>query len=223
MKPRNRIAEATAPDGTVLELIEHDGDHEIVVRGAGLMGSRQHHSEEELARRACEELADAEAPRVMVGGLGIGFTLRAALDLLPAAGKVELVELLPEIVEWNRGPLARHAQAPLEDPRVKVTIGDVGEAIRDARGSLDAIMLDVDNGSSPMVLAKNKTIYSHKGLGLIRRALRPGGRVAFWSATDDPLFAAKIKKAGFRVSQHEAHARPGRKGSRHSIIVGQKT
>lgn len=222
MKPRTKLAQATAPDGTVLELIEHDGDHEIVIRGAGLMGSRQHNSEEELARRACEGLEEAARPRVMIGGLGIGFTLRAALDLLPADAEVVLVELIADIVEWNRGPLARHANAPLEDGRVQVVVGDVGKAIMEERGTLDALMLDVDNGSSPMVLGANKSIYSHKGLGMIKRALKPGGCVAIWSATDDPLFASKMKKAGFIVSQHEAHARPRRKGARHCIILGRK-
>lgn len=220
MKPRIKLASATTPDGTELDLYEHDGHHEISIRGAGLMGTRQHHSEEELARYACEDLPDR--PVVMVGGLGMGFTLRAALDLLPENGKVLQVELVPEIVKWNRTTLGAHAGEPLEDPRTKLVMGDVVKSIARERGTLAAIMLDIDNGSEPMVMKRNARLYSRKGLEMILRALIPGGRVAVWSATDDPLFANKLKRAGLHVTQHEAHARPGRKGARHCIIVGRK-
>jgi len=220
MKPRIKLATATTPDGTELDLYEHDGNHEISIRGAGLMGTRQHHSEEELARHACEELP--EKPVVMVGGLGMGFTLRAALDLLPENGKALQIELVPEIVEWNRTILGGHAGEPLGDPRTKVVIGDVVNAIAREKGTLAALMLDIDNGSEPMVMKRNARLYSRKGLEMIKRALIPGGRVAIWSATDDPLFANKLKRAGLHVTHHEAHARPGRKGARHTIIVGRK-
>jgi spermidine synthase len=219
VKPRLKIATAETTDGTVLELFEHDGAHEISIGGAALMGTRQHHSEEELARLACEGLPDR--PVVMIGGLGIGFTLRAALDLLPEDGQAIQVELLEQIVQWNRGPLAHHAGRPLEDPRTRLVIGDVAEEVLKHRGQLAAIMLDVDNGATPMVMTRNSRLYGRAGLRALKGALVPGGALAIWSANDDPKLAARLRSVGFTVTMNEAHARPRRKGARHCIIVGR--
>lgn len=218
MKPRNRLATAKSPDGTELSLYEHDGAHEIVAGRAGLMSSRQHNSELDLGRLGCEELD--EGSTVLIGGLGMGFTLRAALDHLPKDGKIIQVELMQEIVDWNRGPLADHAGNPLEDERVQLIVGDVGRAIEKRRGKIDSIVLDVDNGAQAMVTGSNRSLYSHSGLELLRRSLKPGGRLAIWSAADDPRLAAKMRNHNFEVSQHRAYARPNRKGSLHFIYVG---
>lgn len=221
MKPRTKIATAETSDGTVLELFEHDGAHEISIGGNSLMGTRQHNSEEELARFACEELP--EKPVVLIGGLGIGYTLRAALDLLPADGEVIVVELLKEIVEWNKGLLSHHADNPLADPRTKLVIGDVTNVIKRYEGQLAAIMLDVDNGAAPMVMTKNRRLYAPMGLKQMRNALIPGGALAIWSAGDDPQLVERVKRARFEVKMNEAHARPNRKGARHCILIGRKS
>ena len=218
VKPRVKIASAKTRDGTELELYEHDGAHEISIGGASLMGTRQHHSEEVLAEVACEG-AGAGA-RVLIGGLGIGYTLRKTLDLLPEDGRAVVAEVLPEIVEWNRGPLAEHAKRPLDDPRAELVVRDVIDVIEKAKAEFAAIMLDVDNGATPMVMTRNARLYSPAGLKKIKAALAPGGTLAIWSASDDPKLMDKLRKAGFEVSSHEAHARPRRKGARHCIIKG---
>lgn len=218
MKPRVKIASAETRDGVVLELFEHDGAHEISIGGAALMGTRQHHSEEVLADVACADLA--AGARVLIGGLGIGYTLRRSLDLLPEDGRAVVAEVLTEIVEWNRGPLAQHAGRPLEDPRTELSIGDVARVIEGAESEFAAIMLDVDNGAMPMVMTRNSRLYSPAGLKKIRRALAPRGVLAIWSASDDPKLMDKLRAAGFETTSHEAHARPRRKGARHCIIKG---
>ena len=149
MKPRITVGKAIAPDGTRLELIERDDEYVIEADGMPLMSSRMHFSEAELARVVCENLKPKA--RVMIGGLGLGYTLRSALDLLPKSGTAVQVELIPEIVEWNRGPLGKFADHPLNDPRTKLALDDVTQVIRHARNEFDAIMLDVDNGPTALV------------------------------------------------------------------------
>ncbi len=220
MKPRVRLGEAQVPGGKVLELYEHDGQHEILLDKRALMGSRMFHSEQELARHACVDLP--ENARALIGGLGLGFTLRTTLDLLPASGRAIQVELMKEVIEWNRGPIGHHADHPLADPRTEVVRGDVRRVLERYKGELDAIMLDVDNGPTPLVRRGNAFLYTHAGLQLIRDALVPGGRVAIWSADDEPSFPNRLKKCGYTPEKHVAHARPDRKGSRHIIFVGTK-
>lgn len=221
MKARTKIATATAPDGTPIDLWEHDGDHEISIRGAGLMSSRQHFSEEELGRLAVEEIG--EKPTVVIGGMGLGFTLRAVLDALPEDARVVQVELCPEIVEWNRGVLAEHAGRPLEDPRVEVVVGDVLEYLEKRNGTVAAVALDVDNGAAAMVSGDNRRLYGPKGLKAMRRALRPKGRLAIWSANEDRDLVQRMRDVGLDVSIVPAHARPNRKGPRHLIFIGNQT
>ena len=221
MKPRTTVGKAVSPDGTRLELIERDGEYIIVADGLPLMSSRMHFSEVELARVVCENLkSDA---RVMVGGLGLGYTLRSALDLLPKCGTAVQVELVPEIVGWNRGPLAEFADHPLDDPRTELALDDVGAVIRRARNEFDAIMLDIDNGPSALVDERNGWLYTDDGLQAIRRALKQGGEVAIWSADDEPKFPSRMRRNGYFSHRHRIRAHKGKGGGRHVIFTGRKT
>lgn len=220
MKPWVIIGRAESPDGTVLELIEHDGAYLINADGLPLMSTRMFHSEEELARLACEDLAPGA--RVLIGGLGCGYTLREALDRLPKDGRAVVAELVPEIVEWNRGPLAPFANHPLDDARTVLERDDVAAVIRRAQGTFAAIMLDVDNGPSAVVTNTNSWLYSNDGLQAIRRALSEGGCIAIWSAEDDHSFPDRLNRNGFDASRHRVRSRPGRKGPSYVIFVGKK-
>ena len=218
VKPWNTVGEAVAPDGTRLELVEHDGDYVIKANGLPLMSTRMHFSEVGLARIACEKLKPGA--RVMIGGLGLGYTLRSALDLLPENGTAVQVELVPEVVEWNRGPLAKFANHPLDDRRTELAEDDVANAIRGARNEFDAIMLDVDNGPSP--LENNAWLYTDAGLQAIRRALKEDGKVAIWSADDEPEFPNRMRLNGFLSDRHRIRAHRGKGGQRHVIFTGIK-
>ena len=221
MKPWNTVGEALSPDGTRLELVEHDGEYIIRADDLPLMSTRMHFSEIELARLVCNKLRSGA--KVMVGGLGLGYTLRAALDLLPKDGKAVQVELVPEVIEWNKGPLASYAGNPLDDKRSALVQGDVAKAIRGARNEYDSIMLDVDNGPSPLVSERNAWLYTDHGLQAIRGALKNGGRIAIWSADDEPRFISRMKRNGFRAEKHLIQAHKGKGGIRHVIFTGRKT
>ncbi|BDP41843.1 hypothetical protein DAETH_18120 [Deinococcus aetherius] len=181
-----------------------------------LMNSRQHASEDALAHLACAVIAGRSSPHVLVGGLGMGFTLAAALGSLGPGATVTVAELVPEVVEWNRGPLGDCAGRPLEDPRTRVHVGDVAELLRTREAAFDAVLLDVDNGPEGMTHQANSWLYSPGGLAAARRTLRPGGVLAVWSATPDPRFTNRLRRAGFRVEVRTARARPG-KGAHHTI------
>ena len=217
MKPWVELGRAPAPGGGTLILRRRDREHVIVVDGELLMSSRQHGSEEALARIGCAGMGPA--PRVLVGGLGMGFTLRAALDLLPADGAVTVAELVPAVVEWNRGELADLAGRPLDDPRARVHVGDVAEVIGAARG-LDAILLDVDNSPHALTRPSNQGLYGEAGLAASARALRPGGCVAIWSAVQAPEVMGRMRRAGLAPEAHAARA-VGRSGGVHTIYVGR--
>lgn len=220
MKPWITVGEAVSPDGTRLELVEHDGEYVIKADDLPLMSTRMHYSEVELARLVCEKLKPNA--KVMIGGLGLGYTLRSALDLLPEGGTAVQVELVPEVVEWNRGPLAPFANNPLADTRTELVQKDVSQVIREARNEFDSIMLDVDNGPSPLVDERNSWLYSDAGLQAIRRALKNGGRIAIWSADDEPKFPARMRRNGFKAERHRIQAHKGKGGIRHIIFTGQK-
>ena len=212
MRPWETIEEARAPDGTLLELARR-GD-EWVVRAGGrvLMSSRAHGSEEALAAAAFEIV---RAPRdVLVGGLGLGFTLRAALDLLPAEARVRVCELLPELVAWNRAHVGALARQPLDDARCTVATGDVLRSL--APGAFDALLLDVDNGPSALAHPGNARLYDDAGVRRCFEALRSGGVLALWSAGPDRRYEERLRRAGFSV---EVRAAPERAGSRSADVL----
>ena len=210
-------------DGRELVLSRQGDVFHIHVDRYELMASRAHGSEEELARLAIAALPAATlAPRVLVGGLGMGFTLRAALDALAArlAATVEVAEVFPAVVAWNRGPLAALAREPLADPRVSVVEADVSDVIAAATGRYDAILLDVDNGPEALTLDSNRRLYAPAGLRALSAALTAAGVLAVWSTDDDPRFAHRLGEIGFEVTTHRVRARAGR-GARHVIFVGR--
>tara|TARA_A100001037_G_C15105879_1_gene616407 strand:+ start:508 stop:1173 length:666 start_codon:yes stop_codon:yes gene_type:complete len=221
MKPWIIAGEAVSPDGTLLELVEHDGEYIIKADGLPLMSTRMHHSEIELARLVCRKLKPGA--RVMIGGLGLGYTLRAAIELLPKQGTAVQVELVPEVIEWNRGPLAPFANHPLNDNRTELVQDDISQVIKRSKNEFDAIMLDVDNGPSPLVEERNSWLYTDHGLQSIRTALKNGGKVAIWSADDEPKFVSKMTRNGFRAEKHRVQAHNGKGGIRHIIFTGRKT
>ena len=211
MKPTILRAEATTDDGRLMTLHEHDGDYQISVAGVPLMSTRQHHSERRLAELACEHIRGRPAPRLLIGGLGLGFTLQAALEGLGPDAAVTVVELLPAVVEWNRNPAYGLAAEALADPRVELVIGDVADTIRQRRGGFDAILLDVDNGASELTTATNRELYQAESLQRARAGLRAGGCLAVWSADKDPAFVERMQQAGFSVTTERVAAYPGGK------------
>jgi len=190
------------------------------VRGE-LMNSRVYNSEKELSKIGCAHLSGSDNAHVLVGGLGMGYTLAAALSVLNQRATVTVAELIPEVLEWNQGPLGDCARNPLKDPRTQVRIGDVKEVLEHNANAFDAILLDVDNGPEGLTHNDNNWIYSLAGLQEIYRTLRPKGRLAIWSAGPDYLFTRRLKEAGYEVSTHVVRARKG-KGSRHTIFLAKK-
>ena len=214
------LGEAQAPDGTTITLTRHDREFLILVDGKPLMSSRMHGSEQALATFGCRHVP-ADEPRVMVGGLGMGFTLRAALDLLPPDAQVVVAELVPAIVEWNLGPLGPLAGHPLKDPRVRIEVRDAFDMLRENAAAFDAILMDVDNGPAAFTAAGNASLYADAGLAAARDALRPGGVLAVWSAWEDRKFEQRLKYNGFRVSVERVRARLKKGGPRHVIFLGR--
>lgn len=209
MKPVERLEQATAPDGTVLTLYRHDGAYTIRVDGVELMSTRRHHSEDKLAELACAPLRDVADARVLIGGLGLGFTLRAALEVLGPHASVVVVEIIGDVIEWNRKHRLGHAA--LDDPRVDLRHDDVANVLRGNRGMFDAIILDVDNGADALTTAGNARLYSGAGIGMAKAALRPNGCLAYWSASDDRKFERLLRGAGFAVEvvKVRAHSTSG--------------
>ena len=196
----------------------HDRYFFIRIGGVELMSTRVHGSEELLAELALQRLGARPAPRVLIGGLGMGFTLARALALVDAAAVVEVVELVPEVVTWNRELLGEFARHPLRDPRTRLVVGDVGEVLANARAAHDVVLLDVDNGPEALSRPGNRGLYGERGLATARAALRPGGVFAVWSSGDDPAFAARLRAAGFHVGEQRVRARRT-KGPRRTIWV----
>ena len=221
VKPWEVIARASTPEGTEITLARHPSEYVILAGGQNLMSSRMHASEEALAVLGCRHARTRPAPRVLVGGLGMGFTLRAALDTLPPGAEVVVAELVPAIVDWNQGPLGPLAGHPLDDRRVQVSLGDVATLMRSRPGSFDAVLLDVDNGLVAMTSPANAGLYVPRGVEAARRALGPGGVLACWSADDDPAFERRLRGAGFRVERHRVRSR-GTRGARHTIVIGHR-
>ena len=217
MIPRVLLGTAQVPGGEELRLFAHGRDFMIVLGGNELMSTRLRFSEETLATMTLERLDNATSPHVLVGGYGMGFTLRAALAKVGPDARFTVAELLPEIIEWARGPMAEVAAGCLSDPRVRLRMGDVAEAILLAPEPLDAILLDVDNGPDGLVREDNNLLYRKAGLHNARKALRPGGILAVWSAWKEPKFAQRLREVGFEVEEVEVRARSNGKGPRHVI------
>jgi spermidine synthase len=202
-----------------MALTRRDREYIILADGKPLMSSRMHGSEEALATLACRRARTLEDPRVLVGGLGMGFTLRAALNVLPPDATVIVAELVPAVVEWNRGPLAPLAERPLEDRRVRVFEGDVLDALRQNRARLDAVILDVDNGPAAFTASSNSVLYSNEGIATARAALKDTGVLAVWSAWDDRKFEQRLRYSGFAVEVTRVRARLNKGGPRHTLFL----
>ena len=209
MTPREYLGSATVPGGQELKLYRRGGDHMIVLDRNELMSSRMSGSEKQLALMTIERLRDRKAPHLLIGGYGMGFTLRAALGALSADARITVAEL-------------DLAAGCLDDPRVHLMIDDVVNVIADAQGSYDAILLDVDNGPDGLTAAANDRLYNDKGLQASRAALRPGGILAIWSAGSDDAFTRRLRTAGFHVEEMVVRARDNGKGPRHVIWFAQK-
>lgn len=224
MQPRRVIESATTADGTELVLLQRGDTYLLEIDGEALMSSLTHASEEALARVVLARLEPGGAPRVLVGGLGMGFTVRATLDALGDRRRavVEVVEVFPEVVRWNRGVLAHLAGLPLEDPRVRLRVDDVARVVDGARGRFDAILLDVDNGPEALTLASNHRLYGARGLARLHRALKPRGVLGLWSASDDRAFRRALERVGFEVHVERVRAREGGRGYRHVVFLGTR-
>lgn len=221
MIPWQQLASAPIPgDGDSLTLWQRGEEFSIRIGPMTLMTSREHASEEALAARALERCGEKQAPRVLIGGLGMGYTLAAALRALPARAEVVVAELVPAVEEWNRGPLSHLAGHPLRDPRARVHLGDVASLLRGPVAAWDAALLDVDNGPSATIRDANARLYSDSGLLDVHAALRPGGVLAVWSSQADAGFARRLRRAGFRAEDLRLATRPGQKAKPHAVWLG---
>ena len=218
MIPWESLATAQIPNqGDKLLLSRRGKEYSIRVANAELMNSRAHGSEEELARLSCQQLAERNRARVLIGGLGMGFTTAAALRHLPASAEVVVAELVPELVEWNRKIFGHLAGDPLKDRRVQIRIGDVAKLLKKSQRCFDTILLDVDNGPEGLTHPENDWLYGSAGLAAARTALNSGGVLAIWSVATDPRFTRGLQKAGYRVEEVRPRSRNRGKGARHCI------
>ena len=223
MIPWEFLGSAQIPnDPEVLSLYRRGHEFSIRVHGHQLMDSTVHGSEEALADLACQRIRDRPSPRILIGGLGMGFTAAAVLRNLGPTGKVVIAELAPGIVEWNRGPLADLAERPLDDPRVTVRVSDVAKILRKEKDAYDAILLDVDNGPDGLTRKSNNWLYAQIGLETTYLALRQGGVLGVWSAYESRPFLRRLSRAGFTVEEKMVRARGDRGGRQHIIWLAQR-
>ena len=220
MKKWTTLDQALTPDGKSISLHEHDGSYAIRVDGIPLMSTRQHASEEKLAELACAHVHGIRRARVLIGGLGFGFTLRAALGAVAADATVVMAEILGAVIAWNRNPAFPLAADVLADPRVTVRQQDVREVIREARGSFDSIILDVDNGPAALSTGGNGRLYDSAGLQNARAALRAAGCLAFWSVAPDAAFERLMVQAGFMVEARRCRSHVS-SGRWHTLFLGR--
>jgi spermidine synthase len=206
-----------------MKLMRRSDEYLLLAGGAILMSSRMHGSEEALAAFACQGVRTQEQPSVLIGGLGMGFTLRATLDLLSAEATVVVAELVPAVVEWNRGELGPLAGHPLKDKRVQVEIGDVAATLSSGLGQFDAVLLDVDNGATAFTASKNAGLYDDRGIAAAHAALKRGGVLAVWSAQDDRKFAERLREGGFDVQVRRVRGRLKKGGPLHTIFLNHKS
>jgi spermidine synthase len=223
VKPVDLLGQTLCPDGTVMKLMRRGDEYLLLADEAILMSSRMHGSEEQLAGLAFERLRKLPGPSVLIGGLGMGFTLRATLDLLSPDATVLVAELVPAVVEWNRGPLGTLAGHPLEDQRVRVETRDVAITLRSHLGQFDAVLLDVDNGPSAFTSSSNAGLYDQRGIAAARAALKKEGVLAVWAAQDDRNFALRLRQGRFDVQVQRVRGRVNKGGARHTIFLGQKS
>jgi len=208
--------------GTELQLYQRAGEFSISILGGGvLMSTWAHQSEDALAELPCRKIVDRDRPRVLIGGLGMGFTLAAALRCLGDTAEVVVAELVPGLVEWNQGSLGKYAGNPLHDPRTQVRVGDVAKVLREQRQAYDAILLDVDNGPHAITRKKNNWLYTTDGLTEAYRALRPEGILAIWSAGPDREFMHRLQKIGYKVKQVRVREHQN-KGDLHAIWLAER-
>jgi len=222
VKPFELLGRALAFDGTEMKLTRRGDEYLILADDAVLMNSRMHGSEEALATSALQRARTARQPCVLIGGLGMGFTLRATLDLLSDDATVVVAELVPAVVEWNRGPLGPLAGNPLNDGRVQVDVRDVGAVIASSHDRFDAMLLDVDNGPAAFTTSYNNGLYNKDGLAAAYAALKPGGVLAIWATTEDRKFAQRLHDASFEANVQHPRARLKCGGSHHTIFLGRK-
>jgi spermidine synthase len=222
MIPRELIGEAEVPGGPPLRLFRRGSDFMIVLERNELMSTRMHGSEVALGTMACDRLAGHKAPHLLIGGYGMGYTLRAVLGQLGPGAHITLVELVPGIIDWARGPMAAVTAGCLDDPRVTLTMGDVGASMAHSNAQYDAILLDVDNGPEGLTRAANDGLYSPQGLANAKQALRPGGILAVWSAAPDTAFGRQLERGGFSVETVKVRARETGKGATHIIWFATK-
>jgi spermidine synthase len=219
MIPRELLGSAEIPGGGgALRLFRRASEYSIMLGATELMNSRMSGSEEALASLACARILPRPRPRMLIGGLGMGFTLRAALGCLPRDAEIVVAELVPEVVAWARGEMAEVFAGSLDDPRVRVVAADVAGPISD--GGWDAILLDVDNGPDGLTVPANDRLYSAAGLATAKAALRPNGVLAVWSSAPDAAFTRRLRSAGFSVEEEAVRARGG-KGGRHMIWLAR--
>ena len=222
MHPRVKLAAAVTPGGGEIVLYRHDRDYAIRVDGQDLMNSRQHESELELARLGCAHLTGHDAPRVLVGGLGMGYTLRQALDMISPQGHVVVGELMGAVVEWNRTYLGELNGRPLGDARVELAAGDIVALIERSPDRFDAILLDIDNGPSAMTDSGNRRLYVREGMLACRRALREKGCLAVWSAAPSKKFEHLLMACDFHVRRFRVHAYRGSKSPSRLVWVASE-
>jgi spermidine synthase len=220
VKPWELLGQTRTPEGEEMTLTRHGSEYVILASGQSLMSSRMHGSEEALAMFACGRARTLEEPCILVGGLGMGFTLRATLDLLPPDATVVVSELVPAVVDWNRGPLGPLARHPLKDKRVVVDVNDVAATLRTSPRRFDAILLDVDNGPAAFTASHNAGLYDDHGLAAARGALKPGGVLAVWSSREDRRFEQRLRYGGFNVTVERVRGRLKKGGPRHTIFLG---
>ena len=223
MRQRGLIAESTTPDGDALTLTVEHGEHVVRVRGQTLMAARTRGSEQAMAKLAFASVTLGGDARILVAGLGMGFTLRAVLDQASPTARISVIELLADVLHWNRGPLAALAQQPLDDPRVEVSVGDLLDYLADNTRAFDAILLDIDNGPEAFTVAGNDRLYQGAGLTLLHGALGDRGVVVLWSAFRCAAFEKRLRQYGFSARSVTARARAGiGKGARHTLFVAIK-
>ncbi len=221
MIPWKTLDRSPIPGGGELTLVQRGEEMAIRVNGAELMASRAHASEERMSILAAERLAHVAAPRVLIGGLGLGYTLRAALDAFPQQATIVVAELVPAVVTWMRGPLAHLSGHPLDDPRAVVEIADAAAILRASPRTFDAVLLDIDNSPTTLIRESNASLYSTAGMVSARSALAPGGVLVVWSAGPDDRFAQRMQRAGFRVEVIRARAHGERRGHAYTLFVGE--